>query len=106
MAKATYEERDVQFIERLYLLGLKEYLLKQPSNSELDFLEEMIEIQRKKVDSLKTGFYESKEVNKNATIFYRENLKRQHIYLELLLEKKKRFENQKKPLGIAKKRSS
>ena len=51
MAKATYEERDVQFIERLYLLGLKEYLLKQPSNSELDFLEEMIEIQRKKVDS-------------------------------------------------------
>ena len=102
MAKATYEERDVQFIERLYLLGLKEYLLKQPSNSELDFLEEMIEIQRKKVDSLKTGFYESKEVNKNATIFYRENLKRQHIYLDLLLEKKIRFENQEKPSGTAK----
>jgi hypothetical protein len=102
MAKATYEERDVQFIERLYLLGLKEYLLKQPSNSELDFLEEMIEIQRKKVDGLKNGFYESKEVNKNATIFYRENLKRQHIYLELLLEKKIRFENQKKPSGTAK----
>jgi hypothetical protein len=101
MAKATYEERDVQFIERLYLLGLKEYLLKQPSNSELDFLEEMIEIQRKKVDSLKTGFYESKEVNKNATIFYRENLKRQHIY-HLLLEKKIRFENQEKPSGTAK----
>jgi hypothetical protein len=102
MAKVKYDARDVQFIERLYLLGLKEYLLKQPSNSELDFLEEMIEIQRKKVDSLKTGFYENKEVNKNATIFYRENLKRQHIYLDLLLEKKIRFENQRKPSGTAK----
>jgi hypothetical protein len=101
MAPSIYSERDVQFIERLYLLGLKDYLLKQPINTELDFLEEMIETQRKKVDDLKTGFYESKEVNKNATIFYRENLKRQHIYLDLLLEKKKRFENQKKPLKAA-----
>jgi DNA-binding protein H-NS len=97
MVKANYKDRDVQFIERLYLLGLKEYLFKQPANTELDFLEEIIEKQRKKVDDLKNEFYESKEINKTATVFYRENLKRQHIYLDLLLEKKKGFESNKKP---------
>ena len=102
--KVDYQAGDVQFIERLYLLGLKEYLLKSPANSEQDFLEEMIETQRKKVNDLKTEFYESKGNEKTAS-FYRENLKRQHIYLDLLLEKKRVFENSKKPSKKANKKS-
>jgi uncharacterized protein YxeA len=102
--KVDYPARDVQFIERLYLLGLKGYLLKSPANSEQDFLEEMIETQRKKVNDLKTEFYESKG-NEKTTSFYRENLKRQHIYLDLLLEKKRVFENSKKPSKKANKKS-
>ncbi len=99
--KPTYSQRDIQYIERTYLLSLKEYLTKNPTNTEANFLDRAIEELRSKVDQSKDGFYKNK-ANKTMEAFYRENLKRQSIYLDLLLERKKLAES-KKPKALIKK---
>jgi hypothetical protein len=93
--KSRYEKHDIQFIERVFLLGLKDYSLAHPTNTEVDFLEQLIAKQRKRVGTLKTEWYESKARNTIPTAFFEDNIKRQNIYLDLLLEKKKAYEHKK-----------
>ena len=87
--ESKYEPRDIQFIERIFLLGLKEYALTHPTNTEVDFLEHTIAAQRKKIDTLKTEWYQTKAASQTPVAFYEQNLKKQNIYLDLLLERKK-----------------
>ena len=86
--KKSYSRLDVEYLDRLYAIELLSFSTENPTCREIDFLKDKVGQLRKKIEQLKTIIYQRNEDQFVTIDFYKKNLAKQLIYLDLLLEKK------------------